>query len=164
MWRYTLSPGGPALLFTDPVLAMFGRYRQLSPVAKESGGQLFAQFKGAATILQEATAPRLLDVRRRNAFIPARRAQQREIRERYAIGLHFVGDWHTHPEPIPQPSRKDIQSMMDCFTRSRHDLRAFIMVIAGTDPTPEGLYVAMVDRKSVKQLIWNGADQPLRIA
>jgi hypothetical protein len=42
--------------------------------------------------------------------------------------------------------------MFDCFGRSLHDLHAFVMVIAGTSHAPDGLYVAVVNRNSAKQL------------
>lgn len=162
--RYTLAQGGPALILSDPVLATFDRYRQLSPRAKEAGGQLFAQFNGADTVLLEATPPKWLDRRSRSRFVPNRRIQQREIRERYTRGFHFVGDWHTHPEPVPRPSHDDIYSMIECFGRSVHDLRAFVMVIAGTRTAPEGLYVAIVDRSSAKQLRLHTVNQCLHSA
>lgn len=152
MLRYTLPQGGPALILSDPVLATFGRYRQLSPRAKEAGGQLFAQFHGADIILAEATPPKWLDRRSRNGFVPNRWTQQREIRERYTLGLHFVGDWHTHPEPVPRPSHDDIYSMIACFGQSLHELRAFVLIIVGTKPAPEGLYSAVIDRNTVQQL------------
>lgn len=150
--RYTLPQGGPAIILSDLVLATFGRYRQLSSRAKEAGGQLFAQFDGADTILLEATPPKWLDLRSRNGFLPNRLIQQREIRERYTRGLHFVGDWHTHPELVPHPSHDDIYSMIDCFGRSLHDLRAFVLIIVGTKLLPGGLYVAVIDRKTVQEM------------
>lgn len=160
-FRYTLPQEGPALILSDPVLATFDRYRQLSPRANEAGGQLFAQFNGADTLVLEATPPKWLDRRSRSGFVPNRWIQQREIRERYAHGLHFVGDWHTHPEPVPRPSHDDIYSMIDCFGCSLHELRAFVLVIAGTRPAPEGLYVAIVDRSSTKQLKLDKTNQCL---
>ena len=152
MLRYTLSKGGPALILTELALSTITRYCQRSPRAKEAGGQLFARFEGADTIISEATSPNWLDRRSRNGFIPNRWMQQREIRNQYECGLHFVGDWHTHPEPIPRPSQDDIYSMIDCFGHSLHDLHAFVLIIAGTMPASEGLYVAVVDRNSTRQL------------
>lgn len=151
--RYALSTDGPAITLLESVLATFDRFRQLSPRVKESGGQLFARFEGADTILLEATPPNFLDRRSRNGFAPNRWMQQREIRSRHAHGLHFVGDWHTHPEPVPRPSHDDIYSMVDCFGHSLHDLRAFVLIIAGTKPAPEGLYVAVIDWHSARQLV-----------
>ena len=38
--------------------------------------------------------------------------------------------------------------MKECFSKSAHDLRAFAMIILGTDPLPTGILVALVDTKS----------------
>lgn len=149
--RFAL-PGfnGPCVLITDEALAIIERFRQLGHRDGEAGGQLFAQFDGADTIICEATPPRWLDRRTRYGFLPNRWLERREIHKRYARGLHFVGDWHTHPQPIPHPSRDDVRSMTECYRQSLHDLRAFILIIVGTDPTPKGLYVALVGASAVR--------------
>lgn len=151
-FHYTQSSGGPAIILSDLALATFYRFRQLSPRAKEAGGQLFARFDGTDTLLLEATPPKWLDRRNRNGFVPNRWMQQREIRNQHVLGLHFVGDWHTHPEPIPHPSHEDIFSMIDCFGQSLHDLRAFVLIVVGTEPVPNGLYVAIIDGRSVRPM------------
>ena len=33
-------------------------------------------------------------------------------------GLLFIGDWHTHPERIPSPSRSDLQSIRNIYNGS----------------------------------------------
>ena len=75
---------------------------------------------------------------------------------RFAVGtnagLHFVGDWHTHPEPTPRPSEDDLKNMQECFAKSVHELRTFAMIILGTDPLQTGLHVALVGAKSVQIL------------
>lgn len=63
-------------------------------------------------------------------------------------GLHFIGDWHTHPERIPTPSRSDIRSIRQAVLRSKHHLNGFVLLIAGTEKFPTGLYVAMYDAHS----------------
>jgi hypothetical protein len=63
-----------------------------------------------------------------------------------------VGDWHTHPQSVPSPSSADISSMVECFSKSRHELKAFLMVIVGTADLPEGLYVCLVDGNGVARL------------
>jgi integrative and conjugative element protein (TIGR02256 family) len=77
--------------------------------------------------------------------VPDRWAEQREIDERFSKGLHFIGDWHTHPEDRPQPSPIDINSTGDGVRRSRHSLRGFVMVIVGRIDFPDGLHVAIHD-------------------
>lgn len=56
-----------------------------------------------------------------------------------ARGLHFIGDWHTHPEEVPRPSLQDIKTTADCYKQSEHQLLGFLMVIVGTKEFPEGL-------------------------
>lgn len=151
--RFVLALGGPGVVISDKALAAMDRFRQLRPNDKEAGGQLFATFDGGDTVIAEATGPKWLDRRSRHGFRPNRLLQQFEIRERYARALHFVGDWHTHPEAIPSPSFEDLRNMTDCYERSLHDLRAFIMLIVGTAPAPGGLHVALVDGSAVQTMI-----------
>jgi len=155
--RFSLRPGEASIVIMDEALEVMRRLRQVRPEDPESGGQLFGQFLGADTVISEATPPTLLDRRSRYGFKPNRWLQKREIRARHGRGLHFVGDWHTHPEACPSPSCDDIQSMSDCFRRSVHDLLVFVMIIVGTDPGPGGLYVALVDDQGVRQLRYEPA-------
>ena len=151
--RFVLKPGGPAVIITDAALATMNRFRQIRPRDKEAGGQLFALFDGADTVIVEATPPKSTDYRARREFRPNRWLQQREIRDRHARGSHFVGDWHTHPEPVPRPSTEDIGNMMECFSQSQHDLHVFVMLIIGTEPAPKGLHVALTDQYFFRRLI-----------
>ncbi|MBN1227779.1 MAG: Mov34/MPN/PAD-1 family protein [Deltaproteobacteria bacterium] len=151
--RFVEKSGGPAIVFTDEALSAMHRYRQLNPKTKEAGGQLFAKFEGADTIIVEATTPKILDKRSRYGFKPNRMLQRLEIYNRYRKGLHFVGDWHTHPEKKPLPSDKDVSDMAKCFHLSIHNLRAFVMVIMGTASAPEGLHIALIQGRSIVHLV-----------
>lgn len=141
------------LVLSETALETILRFQQLSPRDREAGGQLFARFDGLETIIVEATGPKRLDRRSRNGFWPNRWLQRREIKNRYARALHFVGDWHTHPEAFPFPSRDDIAGMQECFQQSKHDLTAFVIIIVGTAPPPQSLYVALVSRDKLDPLI-----------
>lgn len=147
--RYSVVPGGAAIVFSSGVLATFDQFRQRSHRDREAGGQLFARFVGADTIILKATGPKLLDRRSRTKFEPNRWLQQRELRRNWDRGLHFVGDWHTHPEVRPYPSSLDLQSMKEAFLRSRHELRNFVLVVVGTAGSV-GLHVTLVGAKVVR--------------
>lgn len=151
--RFVVVPGGPSIILTEHALLTMNRFRQISPQDTEAGGQLFAILDGIDTVIVEATLPKWLDKRSRYGFRPNRWLQQREIQDRYTKGQHFVGDWHTHPEPIPKPSKEDIRNITECFRSSHHDLHAFVTIIVGTAPIPQGFYVALFNDVIVRELI-----------
>ena len=149
---YGVDVGGPLVTLSDEAVNSMVRHRQLTAKDKEAGGQLFARFDGSNTIIVEATEPKPLDWRGRYGPIPNRLLQRQEIKSLHKQRKHFVGDWHTHPQPVPHPSGEDISSMVDCFCKSRHELKAFLMVIVGTAEPPEGLLVCLVDGGGVTRL------------
>lgn len=125
------------------MLRTFVRYQQLHTHSVEAGGQLFAQINGNDIVLQIATKPHRRDIRTRYSYVPDRAAQQAEIDRLHARDLHFVGDWHTHPDSHPLPSLQDMRSIKDTFRLSKHCLNGFLLVIVGTAPFPGGLYVGL---------------------
>lgn len=148
MIAYPIGTSGQTLIFTPPVLDRFAEYRQVRWWQREAGGQLFMRFEGPKIVVVEATGPRRMDFRSRHAFRPNRRHEQREILDRYCRGLHFVGDWHTHPEPIPKPSTQDEEGMRELVNLSQHQLNAFVLVIVGSVEPPQGLSVSLFSRTS----------------
>lgn len=140
---YTSSGGGPRLLIRQAVLAHIGRYRQKSFWSREAGGQLFGRIRDDVWTVEHVTGPRRSDFRSRFSFRPDRKAEQREIEELFTVGLHYTGDWHTHPEPSPEASATDIESMHDMVMASRHELPGFIMMIVGTAAGARGLWVSL---------------------
>ena len=75
--------------------------------------------------------------------MPDRRSEQEEIDALHGRGLHFVGDWHTHPEQRPWPSASDIRSIRQAVKDSKHHLNGFILLIVGTERLPVGLFVSL---------------------
>lgn len=138
---FPIGTSGQRIVFADPVLKHFDTYRQTRWYHREAGGQLFARFDLPEIVIVEATGPRKSDRRYRYSYQPNREAEQREIEERHPHGLHFAGDWHTHPEDIPEPSSRDEESMREVFERSDHRLNGFLLVIVGRRALPAGLGV-----------------------
>jgi len=129
--------------FAEAPLKHFDSHRQTAFWKTESGGQLFAEIEGLRWNIVRATGPRRSDYRRRARFFPSRKHEQSEINESFGAGLHYVGDWHTHPEPHPTPSPLDLESMQDLTLRSAYELPGFLMVIVGTDTTSRGLWISL---------------------
>jgi integrative and conjugative element protein (TIGR02256 family) len=120
-------------------------HQQHSPRSVEAGGQIFARFKAPEIWIEEATEPRRTDKRGRTYYRPDRRAEQDEILERYKLGLHFIGDWHTHASPYHEPSPTDISNINECFVHSQHKLNGFVLIVVSTTTLPEGLRVSVHD-------------------
>lgn len=140
------------LILSNYVLTHFERHRQSVSDSKEAGGQLFARIDGSCIIVEHATGPRPSDWKSKFLFIPNRIAERREIKRLFREGFHYVGDWHTHPDSNPKPSRTDTRTFRDIFRRSRHQLAGFVMVIVGTAAPPEGLFVAISDGETLHGL------------
>ena len=146
MLEYPIGGSGQILVFSEKVVRKFGRYRQKRWYQREAGGQLFARFSASRIVVEEATGPRRTDRRTRTSYVPDRAAEQREIDSRHADGLHYVGDWHTHPEPVPGPSGLDVASISESVRKSTHALNGFLLVIVGQAEPPGGLLVSAHDR------------------
>lgn len=140
------------MLIRPHVLAIFREYTQDSFFKREAGGQLFGYFDSRKLIIDLATTPKKGDQRSRFSFLPNRPKEQKEIDEKFSEGLHYLGDWHTHPQNIPAPSRSDIRSIEECTRESIHELDGFIMIIVGNDSYPGGLYVSFSDGRRTRKL------------
>ncbi len=145
-------PDGSTLAITDAVESHLLKHRQLKLWNREAGGQLFATFDGPSVVIREATGPRKRDRRGRWHYIPDRDAENAEIAERHQRGLHYVGDWNTHPQDVPSPSNRDLDSIRDCVKKSQHNLEGFILVIVGRLDPPAGLHVLLHDGLRVTAL------------
>lgn len=148
MIAYSIGTSGQNLVFSPEVLAHFDRYRQRHSWSSEAGGLLFARLSPPTINVVVATGPRRTDKRTRYSYHPDRRAEQREIDSFHKQDLHFVGEWHTHPERYPAPSPLDRKSMIEAVGRSRHQLNAFVLTIIGQASFPAGLYVSVFDAET----------------
>lgn len=146
MLEYPIGSSGQVLILPESVVRKFRRYRQKRWYQREAGGQLFARVSLSRIVVEEATGPRRTDIRTRTSYVPDRMAEQREIDKWHAHDLHYVGDWHTHPETVPRPSWVDIASISDSVGKSTHALNGFLLVIVGQAEPPGGLLVSVHDR------------------
>ena len=136
------GPNGLILHIEQNVLAHLCGNAQRKCWSREAGGQLFASIKNNRWIVAKATGPRASDFRSRFSFRPDRKAEKAEILALFREGLHYVGDWHTHPQDVPSPSQTDIRNMTETVQSSEHSLPGFLMAIVGRLPAPDGLWLS----------------------
>lgn len=136
---------------SDNVLNTLYRYRQSKATSHEAGGQLFAHFNADRMVIMLATEPTSRSRHGRAFFLPFRREEQSEIETVFAEGLHYVGDWHSHPESFPEPSSADIDKIQEIYNNSTHQLNCMVMLILGTSEAPAGIWFGSVSKNGVEQ-------------
>lgn len=137
------------LIFTEAVVATLQAARQHHASDLEAGGQLFGKIHENEVVVEFATGVRSRDHRSRTSFIPSRTAERKEIAEQHRRGRVYLGDWHTHPEPSPTPSSRDVASVSETAEQSRHLAGPVVLVVVGTAPPPTGIHVLIHDGRSM---------------
>lgn len=131
-------PDGTTLLIGEGALATMLRYRQTKRRYPEAGGVLLGRhlLDVPHVVVDEVTAPTRGDCRLLTFFRRGRAAHQRVIDERWTASrgtCQYLGEWHTHPEPVPHASSVD---MADWRRRLRTDVfdgDALVFLIVGTE-------------------------------
>jgi len=145
MMRFPVGTSGETIMLTEVAIEHLICHRQTRWWQREAGGLLFARFDNQAIIIEEATGPRPTDRRTPFSYWPDRKAEQAEIDERFERGLHYVGDWHSHPQKVPKPSLRDERTMVSRVKYSRHQLNGILFAIIGHGPLPRGLALLLHD-------------------
>lgn len=140
--RYKIPDSQQVLELHPPVLRTFHQYRQTGQKT-EAGGLLFAQYFLPRVLVVEATLPTNEDKRERHGFIPCSQLRRKLIEQRFPLGLHYIGEWHTHPVNKPSPSTLDLVSMQASFLCSKHELNYFVLIIVGTRISDNSLWVSL---------------------
>ncbi len=130
MSKYKLIGSKQILEIHDSVKDFFFENRQKEK-DPEIGGLLFASITTEKVSILLATPPHKNDLCKNFIFIPNRINHNKLIKHYFKQGLHFVGEWHTHPQREPSPSNIDILSMKDSFSKSKHELNSLVMIIVG---------------------------------
>lgn len=130
-----------SLEFSSGTLQTFDKHVQRRAWSKETVGQLFTRSLVSdciviemATVLKPTWA----------AWARVQFDTNRVMAEREAMfeqGLHCVGLWHTHPEPVPHPSREDRQLAREHALAAQPQLAGLVFAIVGTKMLPQGLRV-----------------------
>ena len=156
--KFAIGDSAQHLVIAASVLNHFSKFQQHEDERSlEAGGQLCATLADDEVRISVATGPRSVDRRSRYLYLPDRRREQMEIDELHKRGLHFVGDWHTHPELIPTPSPADIRTIKEAVAKSKHHLRGFVLIIVGSGRFPAALYISFNTAQTHLQLF---AKQP----
>ena len=119
--------------FAGAVLEVFSAHVQLGDTDREAGGLLLGTVHGSHMLVEQATIPTALDKRFRHRFerLPFGHSAVAQSRWLQTGGqVRYLGEWHTHPEPDPNPSLFD-RIEWQRLAANRNDHRAMLVVIVG---------------------------------
>ena len=130
---YKIDINGKNFLEIDNnVIDFLYNNRQKNFFSYEISGQLFGRVCGNVFLINQIT-------KTTEAYfsfyrvIPNRIQEQNDINDMFTKGYHYLGDWHSHPQAIPQISKLDEVSVVGCFKKSTHSLPFFFHIIIGKE-------------------------------
>ena len=138
------------LQFSVAALRTLRAHVQRKPGSRESVGQLYSRdLTSDCIVIEEATVlTPTWAARARVQFDPQRAAAERA--KKFDRGLHCIGLWHTHPEPLPAPSPDDKVLAREHALSAKGQLTGLVFAIVGTRPVPAGLRVWVDDGEALQ--------------
>lgn len=111
-------------------------YRQDGRRKLEGGGLLLGRFilDSPDVVLDAVSTPMPGDLRERHRFVRSQAHQRVVDAAWWASGgtRVYLGEWHTHPEPVPSPSDEDLGSWRRHLADPRIYGEALFFIVVGT--------------------------------
>ncbi|WP_437604308.1 Mov34/MPN/PAD-1 family protein [Sorangium sp. So ce590] len=112
-------------------------YQQLRAKDLEAGGVLLGRHlrESPHKVVDEVTEPMQGDRRSRYHFTRGKVNHQRRIDEAWESSRGtcvYLGEWHTHPEPVPNPSPVDLNDWHRRLRTDQFDSDTLYFIIVGT--------------------------------
>ena len=136
------------VILSDEVSQTMNCYRQSRLTSKESGGILIGERRGRYWVVTDITTPMKGDIQSRVQFVrqdPGHIRASKKICKKSKNSRTYMGEWHTHPQVIPQPSSVDLASWKSIKMDKGSSL---VFIILGT----QGCYGCYFDSNHIHKL------------
>ncbi len=126
------------LTINNNVLKVFEMYIQNEPSKSEAGGVLIGRIisKNNDILVDAVTGPHKDDIRKRFFFFRKKKKTQKIVNKcwKKSSGTQiYLGEWHTHPEDVPQPSNHDYKNWKDIFSNAIYEQNFLVFIIVGIE-------------------------------
>lgn len=120
------------------VLNRMFQFIQHVPGKREAGGVMLGRFIVGSddVVVDKITVPMPGDRQGRFSFFRSYKLHQSVITQEWEASggtCNYLGEWHTHPQPIPEPSFVDIACWRKKLMFDRFDGNCLYFVIVGTE-------------------------------
>lgn len=134
---YRINNSGRLKISIIPLNKMLS-FKQAAPTDKEAGGMLFGRFiiNSNDIVLDDVSTPMSRDIRKRNYFYRNLKQHSKVLEEKWIESggtCNYLGEWHTHPEPIPSPSQYDLKQWPRILKETIFDGEFLYFMIVGTE-------------------------------
>lgn len=118
------------------VKLVLDKYKQMEENSVEACGILIGQHSvdEKQIIIDTATSPSKYDKRGKHYFKMNPKPHQQILDGKFVESQKesvYLGTWHSHPEPIPAPSKCDIKDWKKQYRENKHLFDKMIFVIVG---------------------------------
>lgn len=148
---YSLPEASWSLRLPPATLEFLRSRVQTRWFSKESVGQLYSKNLVGSAILVDAVTK----LPTKSAWYTGVRldmaAVNKEREQMFSEGLHCLGFWHTHPEPVPHLSQVDRDMAAAQAMAGQAEFTGLVFVIVGTASFPQGLGVWVHDGTTLWQ-------------
>lgn len=136
MKRYKIDDN-TILIISENVIKKINIYRQTKGKC-EAGGILLGRISidYSEYIIEDISEPSLKDRRFKFGFIRNKSNAQKIINEAFKKSngtIHYLGEWHTHPESNPIPSIIDKKLIDNIINETKNIVDIIFMIILGYD-------------------------------
>lgn len=143
--------GVKSVVFTEEVIQLFNKYKQIDKKQHESGGILLGKIYNDLIIIDQISEPSIEDKSGLFHFYrnvkKAQKITEQAWKESNGERI-YLGEWHTHPQDNPIPSSDDKKLIANMLKYSRMEIDFLFMIIIGRISP----YVAVLE-KGMKAMI-----------
>ena len=129
-------PRVTGIYLTDAAAVTLRRYAEAKPKVETGGALIGYEENGTVHILEVTDAGPAAEETETLFRYDASYVNEklRDAAERLGTRGMYVGEWHTHLEPEPSPSARDIESLSDIAAAPNFLTDEPVMIIVGVDP------------------------------